>query len=136
MRAGKGTEAGIDHVSGAINRHREKHVLPHALMTWLEEDDARRVSDGIKADRMQGVIHESCVLDAMSAAPRRDELGVQSLGIQPDGTAKQDVKDFEGDVRDMGREDPRQGFESRCTRANVADTTEVSVEIESIRHHC
>jgi hypothetical protein len=33
-RAGKETQAGIDHVCGAVNRDREKHVLPHGLMTW------------------------------------------------------------------------------------------------------
>src|SRR5205823_289832 len=83
-------------------------LLSHAFMTWLKEKDARRVPDGVEADRMQSVVHESCMFNAMSAATSGDELGAQSFGIQPDGAAEKDIEDLEGDARDVGRKNSSQ----------------------------
>ena len=92
------------------------------------------MSDGGEADRLQGGVHEACVFEAVAAAAGADDLGLQSLRVEPDGAAEKDIEAFEGDAGDMGLEDASEGVVGRSAGAGVIDASEVGVEVEGLRH--
>ena len=71
-RAGKGSEARIDHVSNTTNCNREKHVLTHAFAPRFEQDDASGVPDGSEADGFES--GENSLLISLLAG----KLGVET----------------------------------------------------------
>src|SRR5262249_17760523 len=87
-RAGKGSEARIDHVSNTANCNREKHVLTHAFAPWFEQDDASGVRDGSEADGFESGVHETAMFETIAAAVARNDLGLQAPGVETDGATK------------------------------------------------
>jgi hypothetical protein len=84
--ASEGAEARIDHISGAADCDGDKHVLSHAFVARLEQDDTGCVSDGSEADRIESGIHEAWVFEAVAAgrdASGRGEAGTVDRRFPP-----------------------------------------------------
>jgi hypothetical protein len=51
------------------------------------------------------------VFEAIAAAVAVDDLGLQTFGVEPDGSAEKNVKAFEGDAGGVGSEDAGEAIE-------------------------
>jgi hypothetical protein len=126
---GKGAEARVDDVGGAVDCDGEEHVLAHALMTRFKEEHTGAVPDGDKAHGLDSGVHKACVFEAITTAMAGDDLGLQTFGVEPDGSAEENVEAFEGNAGGVSAEDAGEGVVGRCAGARVADACEVGVEV-------
>ena len=77
-------------------------MLSPAFVARLKDHDAGRVPDRRETDRLESRIHQACVFEAITAAPRGNDLGMQPFRVEPGRAAEKDVEAFEGDAGDMG----------------------------------
>jgi len=104
-------------------------VLAYALVTRFKEEHTGAVPDGDKAHGLDSGVHEACVFEAITAAVTGDDLSLQTFGVEPDGSAEENVEAFEGDAGGVSAEDAGEGVVGRCAVASIADACEVGVKV-------
>ncbi len=109
-------------------------MLAHAFMARFKQHDAGGMPDRRETELIERCVHQASVLEAIAAAAARDDLVLEAFGIEPNGTAEQNVEAFERDAGDVGAEDTGQGVVSRRAWPLVVDTIEIGVEVEWLGH--